>query len=344
MSPPADPKPPPLEVLPLPAAYLRLVLEMLRGTGDVRAPKWLASAGLAESDLRAGAATTVPFGLAAELMQNVAAESPAGWHLALVPRLDAAAHGPLGFALLSAASLAQAIETLIAYSEIRFPFVWFTSSVDREMCRLQCLPRGDLGTLRQPLMELAVTGVVRLVDQLSGHAEADLVASFPGEPPPYADALREVTPARVAHRADAFRVDFPASWLDEPGLLADEGMYRLSVGKCRELLRAAGGGSALEISIRQELLAAHGRSPGLDALARSRNISSRTLMRRLAARGTSYRRLLAEVHSRLAADLLRHTDLPVAEIAARLGFSDPANFGRAFRGWYGVPPGRFRER
>ena len=100
--------------------------------------------------------------------------------------------------------------------------------------------------------------------------------------------------------------------------------------------------SGLAIGIRQELLSRRGRSPGLEALARSHHMSSRTLIRRLKQQGTSYREIAAEVHAGLAADLLRHTGRSVAEIADRLGFADPANFGRAFRGWFGTSPGRYR--
>lgn len=40
--------------------------------------------------------------------------------------------------------------------------------------------------------------------------------------------------------------------------------------------------------------------------------------------------------------LLAHTDLPVAAIATRLGFSEPTNFGKFFTREAGAPPGAFR--
>lgn len=30
------------------------------------------------------------------------------------------------------------------------------------------------------------------------------------------------------------------------------------------------------------------------------------------------------------------------EVAAALGFDSPANFGKAFKRWYGLPPGAYR--
>ena len=48
--------------------------------------------------------------------------------------------------------------------------------------------------------------------------------------------------------------------------------------------------------------------------------------------------LIATVHRQL----LRNPRLQMAEIAERLGFSDPAAFSRAFRKWSGLPPSEWR--
>ena len=86
-----------------------------------------------------------------------------------------------------------------------------------------------------------------------------------------------------------------------------------------------------------------GRMPRLADVARSQHISPRTLIRRLKRAGTSFQAIVDDVHRALAVDLLLHSELQVAEIGYRLGFRDPANFNRAFRGWTGQAPGRFRN-
>jgi AraC-like DNA-binding protein len=45
---------------------------------------------------------------------------------------------------------------------------------------------------------------------------------------------------------------------------------------------------------------------------------------------------------RLAANRLKNTDIPVAEIAFDLGYADASNFTRAFRGQTGVSAQAFR--
>jgi len=73
-------------------------------------------------------------------------------------------------------------------------------------------------------------------------------------------------------------------------------------------------------------------------------MTPRTLIRRLKAQDTSYQRLLDEARLHCADALLADARLTVAEVAQRLGYSDPANFGRAFRNLTGMTPAAWRRR
>lgn len=84
--------------------------------------------------------------------------------------------------------------------------------------------------------------------------------------------------------------------------------------------------------------------PDRAALARTLNLSERTLQRRLADEGSSYQQLLSDTRQQLAERYLDDGQLPAAEIALLLGYSEPSVFFRAFRNWTGVTPGEFRLR
>ncbi len=71
-------------------------------------------------------------------------------------------------------------------------------------------------------------------------------------------------------------------------------------------------------------------------------MSERTLQRRLREEDTSYQAVLDRTRHYLALDLLGGTDLPLDEVASRLGFAEPSAFYRAFRKWQGNTPGRYR--
>lgn len=91
------------------------------------------------------------------------------------------------------------------------------------------------------------------------------------------------------------------------------------------------------------------RSYGDDALtvtALSRDIysSRRQVQRSFAEAGTSVRETLHAIRMERAAELLRGSLLPVADIAGRVGYRQPAQFAKAFRRYHGVSPSAWRER
>lgn len=83
--------------------------------------------------------------------------------------------------------------------------------------------------------------------------------------------------------------------------------------------------------------------PDFDSLADTLGIAPATLRRRLRAEGQSFAALKDDIRNARAQALLRDTDLPVADIAAELGYSEPSAFHRAFRKWTGQSPAAFRR-
>lgn len=84
--------------------------------------------------------------------------------------------------------------------------------------------------------------------------------------------------------------------------------------------------------------------PTIARAAEAADISARTLQRRLLDLGLTYSRLLDEVRLETACRLLERSETNLAEIAAALGYADPANFTRAFQRWTGQTPSAFRRR
>jgi AraC-like DNA-binding protein len=81
---------------------------------------------------------------------------------------------------------------------------------------------------------------------------------------------------------------------------------------------------------------------GKDQVAQALNMSTRTLYNKLEGAGTTYREVLDNTRRSLAEEYIRQ-DLPIYEIAYLIGFSDTANFSRAFKKWTGQSPVEFRQ-
>ena len=74
------------------------------------------------------------------------------------------------------------------------------------------------------------------------------------------------------------------------------------------------------------------------------SLHPRTLNRRLAEQGTSFKALVAEVRYDIACQLLANTALSVGQIAAILGYGEISALTRAFRRWSGMSPQAWRSR
>ena len=92
-------------------------------------------------------------------------------------------------------------------------------------------------------------------------------------------------------------------------------------------------------SLRQVItsLLPHG-NPQIGVVADVAGLSIRTLQRRLTEANCNYSRLLEEARLQMAIRLLREGKVKLVDVAFELGYSDAANFTRAFRRWTGIAP------
>lgn len=98
------------------------------------------------------------------------------------------------------------------------------------------------------------------------------------------------------------------------------------------------------LRVRDLLRSALPRSLDQDEAAARLNVSARTLHRRLAEEGSSFRAIKDALRRDLALARLAKSEASVAQIAAELGYADPSAFYRAFVEWTGMAPAHYRRR
>jgi AraC-like DNA-binding protein len=79
------------------------------------------------------------------------------------------------------------------------------------------------------------------------------------------------------------------------------------------------------------------------SMAAATGMSVRSLQRQLAEAGLSYSQLIDRVRLDLAMNLLKQPRVKLIDVATELGYTDSANFTRAFKRWAGVSPREFRQ-
>ncbi|MBX3445795.1 MAG: AraC family transcriptional regulator [Parvibaculaceae bacterium] len=262
--------------------------------------------------------------------------------LRLGSRMHLGTHGLLGHAILSSRSLRQAASLMIQYSPLQGAKGRIQLSFAGANAVLSFEPPFEVEGAPHFLVELFFAGVLAALRQLIGPLpeQCRLELAYPQTMP--AEVYRRFLGIDVSfgHAVNRFigpndRVDMPLSAASIP--MAE--MYRR---QCEKLLRDMNAEGGLSGELRRMVLAAHGRFPGMVEAARRLNMSERTLRRRLAGEGTSYRGIVDDVRAYLAREYLRDTPLGIADVASLLGFDDVANFRRAFRKRYGCSPSAYR--
>ena len=75
-----------------------------------------------------------------------------------------------------------------------------------------------------------------------------------------------------------------------------------------------------------------------ETVAAALGINPRTLHRRLAREGTTFEAIREHVRRDLTVHYLAQSDIGMIEVAARLGYAEPAVLTRACRRWFGRSP------
>ena len=334
---------PALQQLPNPLTYFRIVLREL-GTTPKRRTELLKGTGVTAA-LLADPSAEITLGQQLLQLRNAARVCEPGWSLDVGRRFDLGAQGPLGFAMISARTLGAAVDVMARYGHVRSP--WFRLIVEKDARHWGIVVRRQirLGAIVDiALLETLLLSAQALIESVLGRAMREARIDCDYEVPTWGARYADVFNARVVFGAARPAIRMPAEWLALACPSADTAMYQLSLARLESERRRLESGEHLEARIEILLTAAGDAGLSLPQLAERLNLSRRTLIRRLTDVGTTYRELLDRHQMRRVERLLADPEFSLAEIAYGLGYSDPANFARAFRRWFGEAPGSYRRR
>ncbi|MER7350226.1 AraC family transcriptional regulator [Streptomyces aurantiacus] len=185
----------------------------------------------------------------------------------------------------------------------------------------------------------------RLCSWLIGRRITLRWADFGHPPPPHKDEYELLFGCPVRFGAERTGAGLDPHWLRAP-LVRDEDALAAMLRRAPfDLLSRREYGTTVAEQVRRALavaLRSSPRLPSLGEIAARLAMSPATLRRRLAQESTSYQRLKDAVRRDAAIAGLAEGREPIAQLAARLGFSEDTAFHRAFRRWTGTTPGAYR--
>lgn len=100
---------------------------------------------------------------------------------------------------------------------------------------------------------------------------------------------------------------------------------------------------SLVLKLRQCLIASHEELTSAEKAAFKLGMSERTLRRKLAELGYSYRQIRQEMIMQTALRYLQNSNLSIERVAEKCSYCDQASFTRAFQKWHGATPDSVRK-
>jgi len=337
-----------IDDLPTPATYTRLLLQSAPAKDRA---KLLHLTNLCKELL--SSSDTIRADQQIQVFRNAQkmATSPA-WALALGNQLNVNSHGSLGFAVLSAPTLGKSLETLAAFARIRAPYLSFKFEQSQGRFYFTVEPEFELGELEVALDEIVLQIVDSLITVVLGSKGPGIKVMLGYPAPKHADDYARFFTAPCEFNQGFSGVELPLGLCQVPCPLHDEHSFVASLARCRLALADVIDPTDAVSRVRN-LLAAHyehleagtknDQVPTLESIANTLCMSPRTLIRQLAAQGNGYREMLEKAQKDTACRLLGQARYSVYEIAVLLGYSDAANFGRAFRRWFDMAPSQYRR-
>lgn len=258
-------------------------------------------------------------------------------------RWNATTFHALGYAWLASATLAQAFHRLARYSRL----VNDGSEFSLTTHGLQYLFSGGLKEATQgavPVAEqAALVAIVKMCRMLLGESFSPAEVQFTFAPTPSTLALETNLRAPLRFGSERMGLLIDRQDMERPLPTSNPELIRCNEQIVLKHLSQLDQ-QQLALQVRQRIVEGlpSGRVKEED-IASALHLSTRTLQRRLLEEGVNFGELLQNTRRELAQNYIEDSQLNVNEIAYLLGFSDQANFTRAFRRWFGVTPSGWRR-
>ncbi len=255
--------------------------------------------------------------------------------------------GLLGFAMMTAPSLRQALGSATRYSPLltdsgRWEVTESGHRVHVRWYRLRPLTLGH-----RMSNETAVAQCLVSLRQLVGRHLDPIEATFRHAAPPIRTTHAAFFRCPVRFEAPHDGLSFHRELLDDVPLGANPKLWEYlckSADSLSEKLAPRSIVEAVSHQIVRELSSVEGGIPSLEHVARALGTTDRTLRRRLSLEGASFRHLVEGVRREQAGRLLQGATATVTETALKLGFSDTTAFTHACQRWFGCAPRELRAR
>ena len=270
--------------------------------------------------------------------------------LETTPRQPLIGLGALSHLVLSAPDLRSGLQRVARYTSlispttsvgVAAPATSLGMDVDRDGCRITLRISAGKKDVRPQRYDFMAATFLKGMFWLIGETITPLRVHHPYPKPADPTPWEKAFGCPVHFGAAAFVIELPLSALDMPIPTADPTVGEMCERMVAQL--AAERGGSVSARVRQVLMQMIAKGdPRRDAVAAELCMSERTLQRRLTEEGTSFIELVDDTRRELAQRYFVNGAYSPTEMSFALGFSDPSNFYRACKRWFGRTPNNLR--
>lgn len=253
-------------------------------------------------------------------------------------------HGYIALAAITSATVRDALDVALRYAHQVMPAFEMTYEVSGNTCRVHFRRIADLGACNELLTEMVFCALHSFL-RLFGRDLAPLELQFTHDKLILTELPNLFPNLAITLAGSANLGCFPAAFLDTVIATRNEATRQAIEQALEENERRLARQHSLGYQVSGVILALLQQQQPVEAqrVAESLSLSARTLSRRLAEEGQSFRQLYNTCRCNIARDLLTGSGMTVTQVSEQLGFSDEANFSRFFRQQTGTSPANFRK-
>jgi AraC-like DNA-binding protein len=331
------------KVLKIDARPAGKVVDDLRRHG-VATDELLKEVGLRRADV-ADPEARIPYAAYVGLIERAASLlGDASYGLRLGASQDARDSGMLGFIVLNSPTLMDAVANLHRYFHVigEGVDIEFERSGPHVALRFRETDQALRGLRHNSeyMAAIVVRGCRDMTRKRISPVRAEFMHGRPNQKVDYESYLG----CPVKFHAEWDAVIYAAETMQLLVIEADNKLLRVLKDACQKILGPTPKKKDLVHDVRELVIQRLAKGPAhFDDIARDVNMSSKTLERRLAERGKSFRVLLDDIRRDLTKRYLGETDFRLEQVAYLVGYSEPAALVRAFRRWTGTTPIQFRQ-
>lgn len=261
--------------------------------------------------------------------------------------LSASSHSFVGFGMLNSQTLDQALRFEAQYFRLVMPSFRMRYTSGADFGEMHFTPTVAMSHVCLAFhLEAIGMAALREVSDLTGDRRPPCRLFHSIAEPSHSHRYQALRDVRVQFGVDALpgvRLQILADPRAHPLAMADANARRVAEDRCRALVQRVAGNRRFADWVAMTLREVSEGLPSVVELAATLNISPRTLHRYLAREGTTFRELAGRTQHELACERLALGTMSVTDVAYSLGFTDSANFARAFRAQAGCSPGEYQD-